>query len=89
MVVALLPIFEPSTKAVVEPAVLLLPMLMVWVLPLPAAAPIEMVLVAVDWPRVIVPVWVVLPTVMVLVASDGVMDTEPPSPTTKTLVVLS
>jgi hypothetical protein len=80
---------EPMLTLVVEEAVAEVPMLIVWVLLPPAAAPMEMVLVAVDWPRVIVPVWVVLPITTVLVASDGVIETEPPSPTTKTSVVLS
>ncbi len=75
--VTLLPILEPSVKAVVEPAVALVPTLIVCVLPLPAAEPIEIVLVAVDWPSVIVPVSVVLPRVMVPAATDGVTDSEP------------
>ena len=52
---------EPRTKLVVEPAVALVPILMVWVAVLPAAAPIFMMLVAELLPRVIVPVPVAVP----------------------------
>src|SRR6185503_20974214 len=43
IVVVLLPMVDPAVILVVEPAVLLVPIFIVWVLPLPAAAPIDMV----------------------------------------------
>ena len=63
------PTKEPTVTLVVEPEVALVPMLMVWVLPLPTAEPIETVWLAVDWPRVMVPVPLALPMVM----ADGAL----------------
>ena len=57
------PAVDPIATLVVDPAVALVPMLMVWVLPLPAAAPMEMVFVAVELPRVIPPVLLLVPMV--------------------------
>ena len=60
---ALVPIVEPIVTFVVDPAVALVPMLMVWVLLLPATDPIEIVLVAVELPTVMPPVLLLVPMV--------------------------
>ncbi len=56
MLVMLVPINDPIVTLVALVAVLLVPILIVCVLPAPATVPILMVLVAVDWPTVIIPV---------------------------------
>ena len=61
--VVLPPMVEPRVMLVVLLAVALVPMLMVWVAEPPAAAPMEMVLVAVEFPRTIPPVLLLVPMV--------------------------
>ena len=54
---------EPMTTLVVDPVVEVLPILIVWVLPLPAAAPMLIVLLAVELPMVMPPVLFEVPRV--------------------------
>jgi len=75
------PVLPSVTTALPVPAGVPAPMLMVWVLPVVVLAlPMLMVFVAVDWPRVRAPVWVVPPTVIVPV------DTAVPSEIDEALV---
>ena len=55
------PAVEPTATFVVEPAIALVPILIVWVLPLPAAVPIAIVLLTLELPRTMPPVLLAVP----------------------------
>ena len=64
------PISEPMVTLVVELAVFDVPMLIAWVALPPMLDPMLIVLLAVERPMVVVPVWAVPPSAMVPVVVD-------------------